>query len=91
IAAGVAKGRADHVLISGYDGGTGAAPNTSLKHTGLPWEIGLAEVHQTLLLNGLRDRIAIETDGKMMTGRDVVVAAMLGAEEYGFSTAPLAV
>ncbi|MFD2043641.1 glutamate synthase large subunit [Ornithinibacillus salinisoli] len=91
IAAGVAKGRADHVLISGYDGGTGAAPNTSLKYTGLPWEIGLAETHQTLLLNGLRDRIAVETDGKMMTGRDVVVAAMLGAEEYGFSTAPLAV
>ncbi|SET53354.1 glutamate synthase (NADH) large subunit [Oceanobacillus limi] len=91
IAAGVAKGRADHVLISGYDGGTGAAPNTSIKHTGLPWEIGLAETHQTLLLNGLRDRIAVETDGKMMTGRDVVIAAMLGAEEFGFSTAPLAV
>ncbi|MUK88646.1 glutamate synthase large subunit [Ornithinibacillus sp. L9] len=91
IAAGVAKGRADHVLISGYDGGTGAAPNTSLKHTGLPWEIGLAETHQTLLLNGLRDRIAVETDGKMMTGRDVVIATLLGAEEYGFSTAPLAV
>ncbi|MFD1039106.1 glutamate synthase large subunit [Virgibacillus byunsanensis] len=91
IAAGVAKGRADHVLISGYDGGTGAAPNTSIKHTGLPWEIGLAETHQTLLLNGLRDRIAVETDGKMMTGRDVVVATLLGAEEYGFSTAPLVV
>ncbi|MFZ3579275.1 glutamate synthase large subunit [Virgibacillus sp. DJP39] len=91
IAAGVAKGRADLVLISGYDGGTGAAPRTSLKHTGLPWEIGLAETHQTLLLNGLRDRIVVETDGKMMTGRDVVMAALLGAEEYGFSTAPLVV
>ncbi|AJD92736.1 hypothetical protein JMA_34190 [Jeotgalibacillus malaysiensis] len=91
IAAGVAKGRADLVLISGYDGGTGAAPRTSLKHTGLPWEIGLAETHQTLLLNGLRDRIVIETDGKMMTGRDVVMASLLGAEEYGFSTAPLVV
>lgn len=91
IAAGVAKGRADLVLISGYDGGTGAAPKTSLKHTGLPWEIGLAETHQTLMLNGLRDRIVVETDGKMMTGRDVVVAALLGAEEYGFSTAPLVV
>ena len=91
IAAGVAKGRADVVLISGYDGGTGAAPRTSLKHTGLPWEIGLAETHQTLLLNGLRDRIVIETDGKMMTGRDVVLATLLGAEEYGFSTAPLVV
>jgi glutamate synthase (NADPH/NADH) large chain len=91
IAAGVAKGRADLVLISGYDGGTGAAPRTSLKHTGLPWEIGLAETHQTLLLNGLRDRIVIETDGKMMTGRDVVLATLLGAEEYGFSTAPLVV
>ncbi|KIL53023.1 glutamate synthase large subunit [Jeotgalibacillus campisalis] len=91
IAAGVAKGRADLVLISGYDGGTGAAPRTSLKHTGLPWEIGLAETHQTLLLNGLRDRIVVETDGKMMTGRDVVLATLLGAEEYGFSTAPLVV
>ncbi|EPD50849.1 hypothetical protein HMPREF1210_02357 [Paenisporosarcina sp. HGH0030] len=91
IAAGVAKGRADLVLISGYDGGTGAAPRTSLKHTGLPWEIGLAETHQTLLLNGLRNRIVVETDGKMMTGRDVVLATLLGAEEYGFSTAPLVV
>jgi glutamate synthase (NADPH) large chain len=91
IAAGVAKGRADVVLISGYDGGTGAAPRTSLKHTGLPWEIGLAEAHQTLLLNRLRDRIVVETDGKMMTGRDVVVASLLGAEEFGFSTAPLVV
>ncbi|MBD1380309.1 glutamate synthase large subunit [Metabacillus arenae] len=91
IAAGVAKGRADLVLISGYDGGTGAAPRTSLKHAGMPWEIGLAETHQTLLLNRLRDRIVVETDGKMMTGRDVVIAALLGAEEYGFSTAPLVV
>lgn len=91
IAAGVAKGRADLVLISGYDGGTGAAPRTSLKHAGLPWEIGLAETHQTLLLNRLRDRIVVETDGKLMTGRDVVIAALLGAEEYGFSTAPLVV
>ena len=91
IAAGVAKGRADLVLISGYDGGTGAAPRTSIKHTGLPWEIGLAETHQTLVLDRLRDRIVVETDGKMMTGRDVVVASLLGAEEYGFSTAPLVV
>ncbi|GAE27828.1 glutamate synthase [Halalkalibacter wakoensis JCM 9140] len=91
IAAGVAKGRADLVLISGYDGGTGAAPRTSLKHAGLPWEIGLAETHQTLLLNRLRDRIVVETDGKMMTGRDVVIASLLGAEEFGFSTAPLVV
>lgn len=79
------------MLISGYDGGTGAAPRTSLKHAGLPWEIGLAETHQTLLLNRLRDRIVVETDGKMMTGRDVVIATLLGAEEYGFSTAPLVV
>ncbi|RBW69789.1 glutamate synthase large subunit [Bacillus taeanensis] len=91
VATGVAKGRADLVLISGYDGGTGAAPRTSIKHTGLPWEIGLAETHQTLLLNQLRDRIVVEADGKMMTGRDVIVAALLGAEEYGFSTAPLVV
>ncbi len=91
VAAGVAKGRADLVLISGYDGGTGAAPRTSLKHAGLPWEIGLAETHQTLLLNRLRDRIVVETDGKMMTGRDVVIASLLGAEEFGFSTAPLVV
>ncbi|RNA67966.1 glutamate synthase large subunit [Alteribacter keqinensis] len=91
IAAGVAKGRADLVLISGYDGGTGAAPRSSIKHTGLPWEIGLAETHQTLLLNHLRDRIVVETDGKLMTGRDVVVASLLGAEEFGFSTAPLVV
>ncbi|MDF2522577.1 MAG: glutamate synthase large subunit [Clostridiales bacterium] len=89
IAAGVAKGRADVVLISGYDGGTGAAPRTSVKHAGLPWELGLAETHQTLILNNLRSRIVVETDGKLMTGRDVVIAALLGAEEFGFATAPL--
>ncbi|MEW6697953.1 MAG: glutamate synthase large subunit [Bacillota bacterium] len=89
IAAGVAKGRADVVLISGYDGGTGASPRTSVRHAGLPWELGLAETHQTLLLNNLRDRIVVETDGKLMTGRDVVIATLLGAEEYGFATAPL--
>ncbi len=91
IAAGVAKGKADVVLISGYDGGTGAAPRTSINNTGLPWELGLAETHQTLLLNNLRDRIVVETDGKLLTGRDVVIAALLGAEEYGFATAPLVV
>jgi glutamate synthase (NADPH/NADH) large chain len=91
IAAGVAKGRADVVLISGYEGGTGASPQTSIRHAGLPWELGLAETHQTLVLNKLRDRIVVETDGKLMTGRDVVIAAMLGAEEFGFSTAPLVV
>ncbi len=91
IAAGVAKGKADLVLISGHDGGTGASPETSIQNAGLPWELGLAETHQTLLLNGLRDRIAVETDGKLMTGRDVAVAALLGAEEFGFATAPLVV
>jgi glutamate synthase (NADPH) large chain len=89
IAAGVTKARADVVLISGYDGGTGASPLTSIKHAGAPWELGLAETHQTLLLNDLRSRITIETDGQLKTGRDVVVAAMLGAEEFGFATAPL--
>jgi glutamate synthase (ferredoxin) len=89
IAAGVAKARADVVLISGYDGGTGASPLTSIKHAGAPWELGLAETHQTLLLNDLRSRITIETDGQLKTGRDVVVAALLGAEEFGFATAPL--
>jgi glutamate synthase (NADPH/NADH) large chain len=79
------------VLISGHDGGTGAAPLTSLKHAGMPWELGLAEAQQTLLLNGLRDRITVQVDGQMKTGRDVVVAALLGAEEYGFATAPLVV
>lgn len=86
IAAGVAKAKADVILISGYDGGTGAAPRTSIKHAGMPWELGLAEAHQTLMLNGLRNRVRLETDGKLMTGRDVVVAALLGAEEYAFST-----
>ncbi len=89
IAAGVAKARADVVLISGYDGGTGASPRTSIQHVGVPWELGLSETHQTLLLNKLRDRIVVETDGKLMTGRDVVVATLLGAEEFGFATAPL--
>ena len=89
IAAGVAKGHADVILISGYGGGTGAAPQTSIKHTGLPWELGLAETHQTLVLNDLRSRVRLETDGQLKTGRDVIIAAMLGAEEYGFSTAPL--
>lgn len=91
IAAGVAKGKADVVLISGYDGGTGASPRTSIKHAGLPWELGLAEAHQTLLLNNLRSRIVVETDGKLLTGRDIAIAALLGAEEYGFATAPLIV
>ena len=91
IAAGVAKGAADVIVISGYDGGTGASPKTSIKHTGLPWELGLAEAHQTLMLNGLRDRVVLETDGKLMTGKDVVMAALLGAEEFGFATAPLIV
>lgn len=89
IASGVAKGKADVILVSGYDGGTGASPKTSVQHAGLPWELGLAETHQTLLLNNLRSRVRVETDGKLMTGRDVVVAALLGAEEYGFATLPL--
>jgi glutamate synthase (NADPH) large chain len=87
----VAKAHADVVLISGHDGGTGASPLTSLKHAGAPWELGLAETQQTLLLNGLRDRIVVQVDGQLKTGRDVVVAALLGAEEYGFATAPLVV
>ncbi|HCB34325.1 MAG TPA: glutamate synthase large subunit, partial [Acidimicrobiaceae bacterium] len=91
VAAGVAKAKADVVLISGHDGGTGASPLTSLKHAGAPWELGLAETQQTLLLNGLRDRIVVQTDGGLKTGRDVVVAALLGAEEFGFATAPLVV
>ena len=89
VAAGVAKAHADVVLISGYDGGTGASPQTSITHAGLPWELGLAETHQTLVMNNLRSRIAVETDGQLKTGRDVVVAALLGAEEFGFATAPL--
>jgi glutamate synthase (ferredoxin) len=89
IAAGVSKAKADLVLISGYDGGTGASPQASIKHAGLPWELGLAEAQQTLVLNNLRSRIRVECDGKLLTGRDVAVAALLGAEEFGFSTAPL--
>ena len=89
VAAGVAKAGAEVVLISGYDGGTGAAPGSSIHNAGLPWELGLAETHQTLLMNGLRSKVVIETDGKLMTGRDVMVAALLGAEEFGFATAPL--
>jgi glutamate synthase (NADPH/NADH) large chain len=91
VAAGVSKAKADVVLISGHDGGTGASPLTSLKHAGAPWELGLAETQQTLLLNGLRDRIVVQTDGQLKTGRDVVVAALLGAEEFGFASAPLVV
>ncbi|TIO05914.1 MAG: glutamate synthase subunit alpha, partial [Mesorhizobium sp.] len=89
VAAGVAKARADHITISGYDGGTGASPLTSLKHAGSPWEMGLAETHQTLVLNGLRSRVALQVDGGLRTGRDVVIGALLGADEFGFSTAPL--
>ena len=91
VAAGVSKAHADVVLISGHDGGTGASPLTSLKHAGAPWELGLAEAQQTLVLNGLRDRIVVQVDGQLKTGRDVVVAALLGAEEFGFATAPLVV
>jgi glutamate synthase (NADPH/NADH) large chain len=91
VAAGVSKAKADVVLISGHDGGTGASPLTSLKHAGGPWELGLAETQQTLVLNGLRDRIVVQTDGQLKTGRDVVIAALLGAEEFGFATAPLVV
>ncbi|WP_421859229.1 glutamate synthase large subunit [Oricola sp.] len=89
VAAGVAKARADHITISGFDGGTGASPLTSLKHAGSPWEMGLAETHQTLVLNGLRSRVALQVDGGLRTGRDVVIGALLGADEFGFSTAPL--
>src|SRR5207302_4809191 len=89
IAAGDATGHAAVVLISGHDGGTGASPQTSIKHAGLPWELGLAGTHQTLVLNNLRSRIIVETDGQLKTGRDVIMAALLGAEEFGFATAPL--
>lgn len=89
VAAGVAKGKADVILVSGYDGGTGASPMTSIKHAGIPWELGLSEVHQTLVLNNLRKNVVLETDGKLLTGRDVVIAALLGAEEFGFATVPL--
>src|SRR5204863_7175118 len=89
VAAGVAKAHADVVLISGHDGGTGASPLTSLKHAGIPWELGLAETQQVLVMNDLRSRIRVETDGQLKTGRDVAVAALLGAEEYGFASAAL--
>merc|ERR1719171_2209276 len=89
IASGIAKGKADHITISGCSGGTGAAKWTSIKHTGLPWELGLAEAHQTLVLNGLRDRVTLQTDGQLRTGKDIVIAALLGAEEFAMSTAPL--
>ncbi|MEC8155886.1 MAG: glutamate synthase-related protein, partial [SAR324 cluster bacterium] len=89
IAAGVAKAHADIITIAGHDGGTGASPLTSIKHAGVPWELGLSEAHQTLLLNRLRGRVRLQTDGQLKTGRDVVIAGMLGAEEFGFSTAPL--
>ena len=91
VAAGVAKAKSDVVLISGHDGGTGASPLTSIKHAGIPWELGLAETQQTLILNGLRDRIVVQVDGQLKTGRDVIVAALLGAEEFGFASAPLVV
>ncbi|MCA9018083.1 MAG: FMN-binding glutamate synthase family protein, partial [Planctomycetaceae bacterium] len=91
IAAGVSKAHADVVLISGFDGGTGASPKSSIQHAGLPWELGLADTHQTLVLNNLRSRIAVETDGQLKTGRDVAIACLLGAEEFGFATAPLVV
>ncbi len=89
VAAGVAKARADHITIAGYDGGTGASPLTSIKHAGSPWEMGLAETHQTLVLNGLRSRVCLQVDGGMRTGRDVIVGALLGADDFGFATAPL--
>ena len=89
VAAGVAKARADHITISGYEGGTGASPLTSIKHAGSPWEIGLAETQQTLVLNGLRSRVALQVDGGLRTGRDVIVGALLGADEFGFATGPL--
>lgn len=91
IAAGVTKGHADHITISGHDGGTGASSWTGVKHAGLPWELGIAETHQTLVLNNLRGRVVLQTDGQLRTGRDVVIASMLGADEFGFSTAPLIV
>ncbi len=91
VAAGVTKAKADVVLVSGHDGGTGASPLNSLKHAGVPWELGLAETQQTLMLNGLRDRVVVQVDGQLKTGRDVVIAALLGGEEFGFATAPLVV
>jgi glutamate synthase (ferredoxin) len=91
VAVGVAKGLADVIVISGYDGGTGAAPRTSIRHAGLPWELGVAEAHQSLLISNMRNRVVLETDGKLLTGRDIVIAALLGAEEFAFATAPLIV
>ena len=91
VAAGVAKAKADHVTIAGHDGGTGASPVSSIKHAGTPWELGLAETQQTLVLNRLRGRIAVQVDGQMKTGRDVAIGALLGADEFGFATAPLVV
>jgi len=91
VAAGVAKGHADMILISGGDGGTGASPLSSIKHAGLPWELGLAETHQTLVLNDLRSRVRLQADGQMRTGRDIAIAALLGAEEFGFATSVLIV
>jgi glutamate synthase domain-containing protein 2 len=91
VAAGVAKAKADHVVIAGFDGGTGASPVSSIKHAGTPWELGLAETQQTLVLNRLRSRIRVQVDGQMKTGRDVVIGALLGADEFGFATAPLVV
>ena len=89
VATGVAKAKADHVVIAGHDGGTGASPWSSIKHAGTPWELGLAETQQTLVLNRLRSRIRVQADGQMKTGRDVVIGALLGADEFGFATAPL--
>ncbi len=91
VAAGVAKAKADHIVIAGHDGGTGASPLSSIKFAGTPWELGLAETQQTLVLNGLRDRVRVQVDGQIKTGRDVVVGALLGADEFGFATAPLVV
>ena len=89
VAAGVTKARADHLVIAGDTGGTGASPLTSIKHAGVPWELGIAETHQTLVMNNLRSRVVLQTDGQLKTGRDVAIAALLGAEEFGFATAPL--
>lgn len=89
VASGVAKARADHILISGHDGGTGASRWTGIKYAGLPWELGLAETHQTLVINNLRGRVTVQTDGQIRTGRDVAIACLLGAEEWGFATTPL--
>ena len=91
VAAGVAKGKSEHILISGHDGGTGASSWTGIKNAGLPWELGLSETHQTLTLNNLRSRVVVQADGQMRTGWDVLVAALLGADEVGFATAPLIV